>query len=64
MSEQDRGLLVKVEFEYENGEINKLTGKKAQEWLAAVNGQVSIARIHGCNLPAFDWEILEKSHET
>jgi hypothetical protein len=60
MKSNDLGPLVRVELEYKNGTITRLTGKNAQKWLEMVNGQVTIAAVHGFGLPPFKWKNVKK----
>ena len=48
--------LVRVELEYDNGEVTTLKGDEAAKWLEAVNGAVMNAWVHGVSLPEFPWE--------
>jgi len=50
--------IIRVELEYDNGEIHRLTGEEAEKWLEAANGQAVMGHIHGMPFPALDWEII------
>ena len=50
--------LVKVELEYADGEINRLTGKDAEEWLSQVNSWAGLAYAHGFSGKLFKWEVI------
>jgi hypothetical protein len=49
--------IVRVEMEYEGGEVQYLEGKDAEDWLEKVDGQIMIASVHGFGFPApFPWK--------
>jgi len=51
--------IVRVELEYDDGSIHRLTGDDAEKWLEAANGQAVMSHIHGMPFPSFDWEIID-----
>jgi len=53
--------LVRVELEYDNGEIHRLTGEDAEKWLEAANGQAVMSALHGMSFPEFKWEITKEN---
>ncbi len=59
MSENDKKI-IRVELEYDNGEIHRLTGEEAEKWLEAANGQAVFNSVHGMQFPKLDWEIVKK----
>lgn len=54
--------LVRVELEYSDGEVWRLTGDQAQKWLDAANGQAVHCSLHGMDFPDLDWS-RDKSPE-
>lgn len=53
---------VRVEFEYEDGRIQRLTGSAAEKWLKDVNGVLAAQQIrYGCpQVPDYPWEFSKK----
>ena len=51
--------IIRVEFEYDDGSIQRLVGEEAAKWLDACNGQITMARVHGLPFPEFDWKWLK-----
>ncbi len=49
---------IRVEIEYEDGNMRRLTGEAAQKWADAVQGEALFAFAHGQRFPEFPWEIL------
>jgi hypothetical protein len=56
----DNKKIVKVELEYDNGEIHRLTGEEAEKWLEAANGQAVLGWTHGMPFPELEWEVIKK----
>jgi len=50
--------IIKVEFEYADGRVQRLTGTPAQAWLEEVNNIIAQAHIRYSRAPMseFDWE--------
>ena len=55
--------LVRVEMEFADGKIQRLTGEAAQVWLKDVNGMVDLGRAHGMHLKEHPWESTHKDNE-
>lgn len=51
---------VRVEIEFDNGEIMRLTGEQAELWQKAVESQGVMSAIHGNEFPALKWEKFQK----
>lgn len=54
--------LVRVEMEFDDGKVQRLSGDVAEEWLQRVNGFVTLAWVHGSNFPEFKWEEIKKEN--
>lgn len=52
--------MVRVEMEFEDGRIQRLSGEEAQKWLTAVNGQCTMGWVHGMPMPQFEWEVVKE----
>ncbi|KKM73591.1 hypothetical protein LCGC14_1409000 [marine sediment metagenome] len=57
---KDNKKIIRVELEYDNKEVHRLTGKEAEKWLEAANCQAVFNSVHGIQFPKLDWEILKK----
>lgn len=53
--------LVKVTMEYDNGEVQTLKGKEAQEWIDWLNGSLMMSYIHGGTGKQFNWKVQKKA---
>jgi hypothetical protein len=56
-----KSLLVRIEMEYENGEIVRLTGDNAKEWSRACVQESMLAYNHGMRFPTLEWETVRKA---
>ena len=58
--------LVRVELEFADGTIKRLTGQDAERWLEKVNNVVvGVEPRLGCpQIPEFPWEIWRRSTES
>jgi hypothetical protein len=59
----DRGKLVKVTMEYENGSEYYLKGKVCQQWLAAANSSTVMSFAHGgvTGFENIEWKKVRKT---
>ena len=57
---KDNKKIVRVELEYDDGEICRLVDKEAEKWLEAANGQAVFNSVHGMHFPKLDWKIVKK----
>lgn len=48
--------LLRLEFEYSDGTILRLTKAEALKWEEAVKNVVQSAHGHGVSMPTFNWE--------
>ena len=53
--------IIRVEMEYDDGRLMRLTGNAAVKWLDAANNQASIGSIHGFPFPKIEWEIIKEA---
>ena len=49
-------VLVRIELEFENGKIVRLTGSEAEKWMLAVNSQTALSFAHGREFPKLAWQ--------
>lgn len=60
----DKPKLIRLEFEYDDGSIQRLTGEEAHRWFREANAAVTISTIHGAPFPGdFQWEWVRKPNE-
>jgi hypothetical protein len=52
--------VVRVEIEFDNGKVVRVTGEEADKWDAGCRSTAMSAFIHGVNFPEVDWEIVEE----
>ena len=50
---------IRVEIEFDDGQINRLTGEAAEKWNAAVNEQTVVAETHGILFPELPWQVFK-----
>jgi len=50
--------LVRFELQYEDGSIDRLTGKAANDYLEELNGMLVFAAVHGVQMKAHPFERL------
>ena len=54
--------LTKVTLEYDNGEVQTLSGKQAQEWISKLDSALTLNFVHGVNFPEFKWKHEKRKH--
>jgi len=59
----DEKKAVRIEMEFDDGTVQRLTGEQAQKWLDAANGQAVMGWAHGMEFPQFDWEVARFTNE-
>lgn len=52
--------LIKIIFEYSNGDIRTLSGHEADAWYHLANCAVIIGMAPGANFPKFEWKETKK----
>jgi hypothetical protein len=55
-SQDQNKKLVRIEMEWDNGDIQALTDEQAEEWLEKVNGFITFCWAHGMKFPEFKWD--------
>ena len=49
---------VRVEFEFADGSVKRLTGTAARTWMDEANGNYALADAHGFVFAKLPWEVL------
>lgn len=53
--------LIKVTFEYDDGEVSWLEDEEAEAWQSAANGVITFNHAHGVSFPQFKWKKKQKT---
>lgn len=53
--------VTRVEIEFSDGRIARLTGEQAHQWNQACIGAIGNAYVHGCSFPEFKWDTFQKA---
>ena len=57
MMKSEHGEIVHVTMKFEDGYVQELLGDDAKAWLEDLNGQVSIAFVHGFKMKEHPWRV-------
>lgn len=58
-----KGKIIRIEMEYEDGQVQRLTGADAERWLREVNGILAAQQIRygRTTLSNYEWEWIAQS---
>ncbi len=56
--------VIRVEVEFEDGKVIRLTGRSAGRWQEAVESQSFLAFAHGRAFPRLRWQRVRRPHTT
>lgn len=60
-ADADSPTVTRVEIEFSDGRIARLTGEQAHYWNEACIGAIGNAYVHGCKFPEFKWDTFQKA---
>lgn len=63
MEKMEKPKMIKIELEFDDGRIQRMTGEDANKWLEAVSDQAVFCHVHGVPFPQMHWEIYKREQD-